>query len=180
VRLRAGQGILVYGASGSIGTASVQLAKHFGAEVTAVCDTGNVDIVRSLGADHVIDRLRTDFMTNDQTYDVILDAVGKLSAARSRRSLKPGGIYVTAGSPGSIARVLLLGLFSSLTSRRVRLGLARYRKEDVRFLKELIEAGQYRPVIDRSYPLEDVVDAHRYVDTQQKTGNVVLTVNGGV
>jgi NADPH:quinone reductase-like Zn-dependent oxidoreductase len=180
VRLRAGQGILVYGASGSIGTASVQLAKHFGAEVTAVCDTGNVDIVRSLGADHVIDCLRTDFMTNDQTYDVILDAVGKLSAARSRRSLKPGGIYVTAGSPGSIARVLLLGLFSSLTSRRVRLGLARYRKEDVRFLKELIEAGQYRPVIDRSYPLEDVVDAHRYVDTQQKTGNVVLTVNGGV
>jgi NADPH:quinone reductase-like Zn-dependent oxidoreductase len=180
VRLSAGQGILVYGASGSIGTASVQLAKHFGAEVTAVCDTGNVDIVRSLGADHVIDRLRTDFMTNDQTYDVILDAVGKLSAARSRRSLKPGGIYVTAGSPGSIARVLLLGLFSSLTSRRVRLGLARYRKEDVRFLKELIEAGEYRPVIDRSYPLEDVVDAHRYVDTQQKTGNVVLTVNGGV
>jgi NADPH:quinone reductase-like Zn-dependent oxidoreductase len=180
VRLRAGQGILVYGASGSIGTASVQLAEHFGAEVTAVCDTEKVAVVRSLGADHVIDRLREDFTINGQTYDVIFDAVGKLSAARSRGLLKPSGIYVTAGSPGSIAGVVLLGLFTAVTSRKVRLGLARYRKEDVRFLNELVEAGAYRPVIDRTYPLEDVVEAHRYVDTEQKTGNVVLTVNGGV
>jgi NADPH:quinone reductase-like Zn-dependent oxidoreductase len=180
VRLRAGQRILVYGASGSIGTASVQLAKHFGAEVTAVCDGEKVDVVRSLGADHVIDRLREDFTSNGQTYDVILDAVGKLSAARSRPSLKPGGVFTTAGSPGSIAGVVLLGLFTAVTSRKVRLGLARYRKEDVRFLKELVEGGAYRPVIDRTYPLEAVVEAHRYVDTEQKTGNVVLTVTGGI
>ena len=179
VRLRAGQRILVYGASGSIGTASVQLAKHLGAEVTAVCDTANIEVVRSLGADHVIDRLREDFTTSGQNYDVILDAVGKLSAARSRRSLNPGGTYLTAGSPGSIGRVLLLALVTTFSSRKVRLGIARYRKEDVWFLKELIEAGEYRAVIDRTYPLEDVVEAHRYVDTQQKVGNVVLTVSSG-
>jgi NADPH:quinone reductase-like Zn-dependent oxidoreductase len=177
VRLKPGQRVLVYGASGSIGTASVQLAKHLAADVTAACDPEKVDVVRSLGADHVIDRHREDFATNGKTYDVVLNAVGKLSAVRSRRSLKPGGVYVTAGSPGSIARVVLLGLLTSPTSRKVRLGLARYRKEDVRLLKELVEAGEYRPVIDRTYPLEDVVEAHRYVDTEQKTGNVVLTVS---
>ena len=180
VRLGAGQRILVYGASGSIGTASVQLARHLGAEVTAVCDTGDVEVVRSLGAHHVIDRLQDDFTTNGQTYDVILDAVGKLSPAESRGSLNAGGTYLTAGSPGSIGRVLLLGLLTTFSSRKVRLGIARFRKEDVRFLKQLIEVGEYRAVIDRSYPLEDMVEAHRYVDTQQKTGNVVLTLRGGV
>jgi NADPH:quinone reductase-like Zn-dependent oxidoreductase len=175
--VRKGQRILIYGASGSIGTASVQLAKHIGADVTAVCDTRNVEVVRSLGADSVIDYLQEDFTKNGQTYDAILDAVGKLSATRSRRSLKPGGVYLTAGSAESLGRVLLVALWTKLVGRRkVKLGIARYRKEDILFLKELIEAGHYRPVIDRFYPLEDVVEAHGYVDTQQKTGNVVLTV----
>jgi len=182
VRLTKGQNILVYGASGSIGTASVQLARHLGADVTAVCDTKNLEVVRSLGADRVVDYLQEDFTKNDERYDVILDAVGKLSARRSRRSLRPGGIYVTAGSPGSIGPVLLLALVTNPVARtKVILGFARYRKEDVLHLKELIEAGKYRAVIDRTYPLEDVVEAHRYVDTEQKTGNVVLTVsNSGI
>jgi NADPH:quinone reductase-like Zn-dependent oxidoreductase len=180
VKLREGQRILVYGASGSIGTATVQLAKHLGAEVTAVCNTKNLELVRSLGADNALDYLQEDFTKNGETYDVILDAVGKHSAMRCRRSLKPGGIYLTAGSSGSVGRVLILALLTKwIGSRKVTLGIAGYRREDVVFLKELIEAGNYRAVIDRSYPLEDVVEAHRYVDTQQKTGNVVLTVNGG-
>jgi NADPH:quinone reductase-like Zn-dependent oxidoreductase len=179
-KLGKGQKILVYGASGSIGTASVQLAKHLGAEVTAVCNTKTFEVERSLGADHVVDYLQEDFTKNGDTYDVILDAVGKHSAMRCRRSLRPGGIYLTAGSSGSIARVLILALLTKwIGSRKVKLGIAEYRKEDVLFLKELIEAGNYRAVIDRSYTLEDVVEAHRYVDTQQKTGNVVLTVNAG-
>jgi NADPH:quinone reductase-like Zn-dependent oxidoreductase len=178
VRLSRGQRILIYGASGSIGTASVQLAAHLGAEVIAVCDAPNVEIVRSLGADQVIDRLREDFTTNGERYDVVLDAVGKLPAWRGRGSLKPGGIFVTAGSPGSIGRVLLLGLAAAVTSRKVRLGIVRYRKEHLLFLKDLVEAGAFRSVIDRSYSLEDVVQAHRYVDSEQKIGNVVLAVSG--
>ena len=179
VRLRTGQRILVYGASGSIGTASVQLAKHLGAHVTAVCDTKSLEIVRSLGADSVVDHMKEDFTKRGDRYDVILDAVGKLSATRSRRSLKPGGTYVTAGSPGAIGRVLFLALFTNWIARgKVTLGIARYRKDDVLFVKGLIETGGYRPVIDRYYPLEDVVEAHRYVDTQQKIGNVVLILDG--
>ena len=179
-RLRKGQKILVYGASGSIGTAAVQLAKYLGAHVTAVCNARNVEVVRSLGADEVIDYLQEDFTKNGHAYDVILDAVGKHSARRCRRSLKPGGIYVTAGSPESMWEVLIFALLTwRVGKRKVKLGVARYSKEDVLLVKTLIGAGKYRPVIDRRYPLEDVVEAHRYVDTQQKTGNVVLTVNGG-
>ena len=171
--------LLVYGASGSIGTAAVQLAKHLGADVTSVCDTMHLELVRSLGADRVIDYQREDFTTNGRTYDIVLDAVGKLSAWRSRRSLAPGGVYLTAGSAGSVLSVLVLSLVTRwIGSRRVRLGMAEYRNEDLRFLKELIEEGVYRAVIDRSFPLEDVVEAHRYVETHQKTGNVVLTVKG--
>ena len=178
--LRKGQKILIYGASGSIGTAAVQLAKHLGAHVTAVCNARNVEVVRSLGADEVIDYLQEDFTKNGHAYDVILDAVGKHSARRCRRSLKPGGIYVTAGSPESMWEVLIFALLTwRVGKRKVKLGVARYSKEDVLLVKTLIGAGKYRPVIDRRYPLEDVVEAHRYVDTQQKTGNVVLTVNGG-
>jgi NADPH:quinone reductase-like Zn-dependent oxidoreductase len=177
VRLSRGQRILIYGASGSIGTAAVQLAVHIGAEVVAVCDTPSVEIVRSLGADRVIDRLREDFTTNGEGYDVVLDAVGKLPAWRGRGSLKAGGIFITAGSPGSIGGVLLLGLVAAVTSRKVRLGVVRYRKEHLLYLKDLVEAGAYRPVIDRVYPLDQVVEAHRYVDTERKTGNVVLTLD---
>ena len=175
--LRKGRRILVYGASGSIGTAAVQLARHFEAHVTAVCNTKNVELVRSLGADEVVDYLQEDFTKNGETYDVIFDAVGKHSFKRCRDSLKRGGIYV----PTDGFRNLFLALWTRrIGAKRVVFDIPpRYRKKDVLFLKELIEAGKYRAVIDRSYPLEDVVEATRYVETQQKTGNVVLAVDGG-
>jgi len=177
--LRKGQSIVVYGASGSIGTAAVQLANHIEADVTAVCNTKNLELVRSLGANVVIDYLQEDFTKNGQTYDVIFDAVGKHSFRRCRRSLKPRGIYITTDL-GFMWHVPLLALATRwIGDKKVTLGIGRYRKEDVLLLKELIEAGKYRAVIDRTYPLEDVVEATRYVETGQKTGNVVLTVNGG-
>jgi NADPH:quinone reductase-like Zn-dependent oxidoreductase len=166
-----GRSVLIYGASGSVATAGVQLAKHFGAEVTAVCNTKNLELVRSLGAAAVIDYTQEDFTRNGKTYDVVFDAVGKHSLRRSRRSLKPGGIYLETDL-GFLWHVPVLALLS----RRVALGITKYSKEDVLFLKELIEAGKYRAVIDRRYPLEDVVEATKYVETGQKTGNVVLTV----
>jgi NADPH:quinone reductase-like Zn-dependent oxidoreductase len=177
--LEKGHRILVYGASGSIGTAAVQLARHFGADVTAVVDARHVELVRSLGADRVIDYTREDFTADGLTYDVVLDAVGKLSAWRSLRSIAPGGVYLSAGSAGSLLSVLVLSLLTRwIGTRRVKLGMVDYRNEDLCLLKELIEGGSYRAVIDRSFPLEDVVEAHRYVETHQKTGNVVLTVKG--
>ncbi len=176
--LREGQKILIYGASGSIGTAAVQLAKHFGADVTAVCNTKNVELVRSLGADKVVDYLQEDFTKNGETYDVIFDSVGKHSFRRCRRSLKPGGIYLETDL-GFMWHVPILALLTRwIGNKKVTLGIAKYRKQDVLLVKELIEGGKYRAVIDRRYPLEDVVEATRYVETQQKTGNVVLTVNG--
>ena len=174
-----GRRLLIYGASGSVGTAGVQLAKHFGAHVTAVCDTRHVELVQSLGADEVVDYTREDFAKRGKTYDVIFDAVGKHSFRRSRRALKPGGTYVETDL-GFMWHVPPLALATRLIgTKRVTLGVARYSKADVRFLKELIEAGGYRPVIDRAYPLEDVVEATKYVETGQKTGNVVLIVEGG-
>jgi len=174
VDVRAGQAILIYGASGSIGTAGVQLAKHFGAGVTAVCGTKNLELVRSLGADSVIDYTREDFTKNGQTYDVIFDAVGKHSFARCKGSLKRGGAYVATDG----FRNLALALWTSrIGDRKVLFPIPpRYTKESIRLFKELIEAGKYRPVVDRCYPLEDVVEATRYVESEQKTGNVVLTV----
>jgi NADPH:quinone reductase-like Zn-dependent oxidoreductase len=131
--------------------------------------------VRSLGADEVIDYLQEDFTKNGETYDVIFDAVGKLSFTRCKGSLKPGGIYIATDGLHN----LLWWLWTSrIGDKRATLGIARYKKEDVLFLRELIEAGEYRAVIDRTYPLEDVVEATRYVETEQKTGNVVMTVNG--
>jgi len=172
-----GKRVLVHGAAGSIGTGAVQLlANHFQAEVTAVCDTKDVALVRSLGAREVVDRLRDDFTKAGTTYDVIFDAVGKHSFRRCRRSLKPGGIYVTADL-GFMYHVPLLALVTRFAgSRRARLGIGRYRKEDLRLVREFIEAGRYRPVIDRTFALDEVVAATRYVETGQKTGNVVLRV----
>jgi NADPH:quinone reductase-like Zn-dependent oxidoreductase len=176
--LQEGQKILIYGASGSIGTAAVQLAKHFGAHVTAVCNTKNVELVRSLGADEVIDYLQEDFTKNGKTYDIVFDSVGKHSFRRCRSSLKPGGIYLETDL-GFMWHVPILALLTRrIGDKKVTLGIGKYTKQDVLFLKELIESGAYRAVIDRSYPLEKVVEATRYVETQQKTGNVVLTVNG--
>jgi NADPH:quinone reductase-like Zn-dependent oxidoreductase len=171
-----GKRILVYGASGSMGTAGVQLAKHFGARVTAVCNTPNVELVRSLGADEVIDYTREDFTENGQTYDVIFDAVGKHSFRRCKGSLRPGGVYLPTDGLRNVALWLL---HKRVGDKKVLFELPpRMRKEDVLLLKGLIEAGEYRAVIDRAYPLEDVIEAHRYVDTQQKVGNVVLTLDG--
>jgi NADPH:quinone reductase-like Zn-dependent oxidoreductase len=176
--LRTGQAIVIYGATGSIGTAAVQLAKHLGADVTAVCNTKNVELVRSLGADEVVDYLQEDFTRNGQTYDVIFDAVGKQSFRRCRGALKAGGTFLTTDL-GFLWHVPILVLWTRwIGNKRAKIGIARYRKEDVLFLKERIEAGGYRAVIDRCYPLEAVVEATRYVETGQKTGNVVLTVKG--
>jgi NADPH:quinone reductase-like Zn-dependent oxidoreductase len=173
---RSGRSILVYGASGSVGTAAVQLARHFGAQVTAVCNTENLELVKSLGADEVVDYTRADFTDNGKTYDVVFDAVGKHSFRRARGSLEPGGIYAETDL-GFMWHVPLLALATRrIGDKRVILGITKYTKADVLFLKELIEAGEYRAVIDRTYPLEDVVEASRYVETGQKTGNVVLTV----
>jgi NADPH:quinone reductase-like Zn-dependent oxidoreductase len=174
-----GQRVLVYGASGSCGTATVQLARYFDAHVTAVCNTKNVELVRSLGADEVIDYLQEDFTKNGQTYDVIVDAVGKHSLLRCRGSLKPGGSFVATDLGRLMVENPLSALLTSrIGDKRVRFPMTKYRKKDVLFLKELIEAGKYRAVIDRRYPLEQVVEATRYVETGQKTGNVVLTLNG--
>ncbi len=172
--LRTGQRILIYGASGSIGTAGVQLAKYFGADVTAVCSTKNVETVRALGADEVIDYVQVDFTKNGQTYDVIFDAVGKHSFRRCRGSLKRGGVYLATDG---LQNLFLAVWTARIGEKRVVFDLPpRYTKKDVLLLKGLIEAGKYRPVIDHCYPLEQVVEATRYVETEQKTGNVVLTV----
>ena len=174
--LRKGQKIVIYGASGSIGTAGVQLARYFEADVTAVCNTKNLELVRSLGADRVIDYTQEDFTKNGETYDVIFDAVGKHSFRRCRDSLKQGGIYVATDG----LRNLILALWTPrFGGKKVMFPIPpRYTKKDVLFLKELIETGRYRAVIDRRYPLEAVVEATTYVETKQKTGNVVLTING--
>ena len=178
--LREGRSILVYGASGSVGTAAVQLARHFGAEVTAACNTKNLELVASLGAEEVVDYTQEDFTKNGETYDVIFDAVGKQSFRRCRHSLKSGGIYIDT-DPGFLWHVPVLALLTKgIGDKKVHLGIVRYTKEDVLFLKLLIEEGNYRAVIDRTYPLDEVVAATKYVETEQKTGNVVLTVSGAL
>ena len=173
--LGAGRSILVYGASGSVGTAAVQLASHLGADVTAVCNAKNVELVQSLGARQVIDYEREDFAKRGDVYDVVFDAVGKRAFTNCKRALAPGGIYI--GTDG-LRNLVWWAWTSRVGDKKATLGIAKYRKEDVLFLKELIESGEYRAIIDRRYPLEDVVEATRYVETGQKTGNVVLTVNG--
>jgi NADPH:quinone reductase-like Zn-dependent oxidoreductase len=177
--VRAGQRIVIYGASGSLGTAAVQLARELGAHVTAVCNTRNVELVRSLGANEVVDYLQEDFTKNGQTYDAIIDAVGKYAFHWGRRSLKPGGVYVeTDLGPYKLETIAMAIVTRWVGRKRLKFAGGRKTKKDVLFMKELIEAGKYRAVIDRRYPLEQVVEAHRYVETWQKTGNVVLTVTG--
>jgi NADPH:quinone reductase-like Zn-dependent oxidoreductase len=174
-RAGVGQGtrLVVYGASGSCGTAAVQLAKHqLGAHVTAVCNTKNVELVRSLGAEEVVDYLNEDFTKRGKTYDVVLDAVGKHSYFRSRRALEPHGKFVATDRLYNFP----LAVLTRLAKKKVVFAVERPTRENILLLKELIDAGKYRAVIDRTYPLEDVVEATRYVETFQKTGNVVLTV----
>jgi NADPH:quinone reductase-like Zn-dependent oxidoreductase len=170
-----GQRIVIYGASGSLGTAAVQLAKDIGAEITAVCSTRHVELVRSLGADEVVDYLAEDFTKNGRTYDAIIDAVGKYSFRRGRRSLKPGGIFVATDG----LRNLFWALWTwRIGDKRLKFVGGRKTKQDVVFIKGLVEAGKFRAVIDRRYPMEQVVEAHRYVETWHKAGNVVLTISG--
>jgi NADPH:quinone reductase-like Zn-dependent oxidoreductase len=175
-----GKRVLVYGAAGSVGTAAVQLlAHHFEAEVTAVCDTKDVELVRSLGAREVIDRFQADFTKNGEMFDVIFDAVGKHSFRRCRRSLNRGGIYISMDL-GFMYHVPLLALVTRFIGRkRATVGIGRYRREDLLLVKELVEAGKYRPVIDRTYALDQIVEATQYVESGQKAGNVVLRVDGG-
>lgn len=172
--IRSGQRVLIYGASGSVGTAAVQLAKHFGAHVTGVCSTANVQLVKSLGADRVIDYTREDFTRDGETYDIIFDTVGKSPLKDSLRSLTPGGTYLQAAAgPSELLRMWWASRGSGKTTIS---GTAYPTVEELTFLNELAEAGEFRPVIDRSYPLEQLVEAHRYVDQGHKKGNVVITV----
>jgi NADPH:quinone reductase-like Zn-dependent oxidoreductase len=171
-----GRHVAVYGASGSIGTASVQVAKHLGARVTAVTDTKHVELVRSLGADEVVDYLQEDW-TRRSLFDGVLDAVGKSSFRKCRHALKPGAAYVSADLGFMWHLPLLILATRVVGSRKAKLGIVRYRQADLLRLRELVEAGGYRPVIDRTYRLEDVVEAARYVETGRKTGNVVLTLD---
>jgi NADPH:quinone reductase-like Zn-dependent oxidoreductase len=170
-RVESGKRVVVFGASGSIGVGGVQVANHLGAHVTSVCNTKNVDLMRSLGADEVIDYVNEDFTRDGETYDVIFDAAGKTTFLHCRRSLQPDGVYITT-DPGFMWQDLPF----ALVSKRAKIGIVRYTKPDIVKLRDLLQAGDYRAVIDRTYQLADVADAHRYVDTHQKTGNVVLTV----
>ncbi len=170
-----GTRLLVYGASGSCGTAAVQLGSILGAHVTAVCNGKNVELVRSLGADEVIDYEREDFTTRGESYDVILDAVGKHSFLRSRRALVPGGCFVATDRLVNLPLVFLTRL---LGGKKVLFAFSGYEREHVLRGRKLLEEGKYRAVVDRVYPIEDVVEATRYVESWQKTGNVVLTMNG--
>lgn len=173
-KLQRGERVLINGASGAVGTAAVQLARHFGAEVTGVCSTANVELVRSLGASHVIDYTKEDFTQNGETYDIIVDTVGTAPFSRSKASLKEGGrlLMVLAGLPD----MLQIPWVSMTSCKKVVAGPAATRAEDLRFIAKLAETGEFKPVIDRRYPFEQIAEAHRYVDTGRKKGNVVITL----
>lgn len=168
--------ILINGASGSIGTACLQLCKHYGATVTAVCNTRNIELMKGLGADRVIDYTKDDFTRDDQQYDVVIDAVGKSSFFRCKRLLRRGGTYFSTDL-GFLAQNVFLPLLTRLFgTRRVKFPIPKNSKEDILFFKELIESGRYKSVIDRRYTLEQIVEATRYVETGEKAGNIVLVV----
>jgi NADPH:quinone reductase-like Zn-dependent oxidoreductase len=175
-KLQRGQKVLVNGASGAVGAYAIQLATYFGAEVTGVCSTANVAFVQSLGADHVIDYTKEDFTNSGQTYDVIFDAVGKSSFSRCQSALTQKGMYLsTAPTLEIVFHMLRTSLFSGKKAKFATAGLMQ-NKDNLTFLKELIEAGTIRSVIDRCYPLEQAAQAHRYVEQGHKKGNVVITI----
>lgn len=173
-KIQRGQKVLINGAGGSIGTIGVQLAKHFGAEVTAVDSAEKLAMLRAIGADHVIDYMQEDFTKNGQRYDIIFDVVDKSSFSRSLRSLTPNGHYLI-GNP-SLGKKVRGAWISKRSGKTVMTNPAGHRAEDLMFLKELIEAGKLKAVIDRRYPLAETADAHRYVETGQKAGSVVIAV----
>jgi 2-desacetyl-2-hydroxyethyl bacteriochlorophyllide A dehydrogenase len=172
--IQSGQKVLINGAGGSIGTFAIQLAKHFGAEVTGVDSTGKLDMLRSLGADQVIDYTQEDFTKSGETYDVIFDVVGKSPFSRSIRTLKQNGRYLLANP--KLSQMVRGQWISTRSSKQVISATASQKTEDLMFLRELIETGKLKSVIDRRYPLEQIAEAHRYVETGQKMGNVVITV----
>jgi NADPH:quinone reductase-like Zn-dependent oxidoreductase len=176
--IQGGQRVLVYGASGSVGTAAVQLAKYYGAEVTGVCSTANLELVKSLGADHVVDYTREDFSKNGKAYDILFDTVGKRSFANCKDSLTDEGVFLaTVPTPGMMLRVLLpVKRGKKLRFMAAGLRPAGEKANDLGFLRELIEAGQFKAVVDRVYPMEEIAEAHRYVETGHKKGNVVITL----
>lgn len=175
--IQRGQSVLINGAGGTIGTFAVQLAKHFGATVTAVDSADKLDTLRSIGADHVVDYGQEDFTTSGKTYDVVLDIASRSPFARSLRTLAPDGCYHIA-NPSLVQRIR--GRLAALTAgKRVVFGQSHPNAADLDFLRSLVEQGQLRPVIDRHFSLEQIAEAHRYVETGQKTGNVVISVSGG-
>ncbi len=173
-KMRRGEKVLVVGASGAVGSAAVQIARNFGAEVTGVCSTANLDLVRSLGADKVIDYTNEDFTANGETYDIILSSAGTTSFSRCKHALKEGGrlLMVLAGLPDLI-QIPWAALSSS---KRIVAGPAAEKPDDLRIIKQLAESGAFRPAIDRQYPLDRIVEAHAYVDAGHKKGSVVVTV----
>ncbi len=174
--IQKGQKVLIYGATGAIGSAAVQLVKHIGGYVTAVCGTENVELVRSLKPDKVVDFEKEDFTTDDQLYDVVFDAVGKSTFGKCKRLLRPGGIYISSDL-GPVGQNPFLAVITPLFGKKkVLFPIPKIDKEVVEFIRGLIEAGDFNPVIDRCYPLEQVAEAFRYVETGQKKGNVVITV----
>lgn len=173
-KLQRGEKVLVNGASGAVGSAAVQLAKHFGADVTGVCSSANLVMVKSLGARHVIDYTQEDFTRNGETYDVIVDTAGTAPFTRSKGSLKERGRLLQV--LGSLPDLLRVPWVSLTSSKKIIAGPAAERAEDLRFLARLAETGEFKPVIDRRYPFEQIVEAHRYVDTGRKKGNLVITL----
>lgn len=174
-RIQAGQKVLVNGASGGVGSYAVQLAKYYGAAVTGVCSTRNIDLVQSLGADHVIDYIKEDFAAQGETYDVIVDTVvGKSSFARCKPALKPGGVYLAVA--GGLGAMVQAARPSMKDGKKVMAGSPVENSDDLTFLGQLVQEGRLKPLIDRCYPLEEITEAHRYVDSGRKRGSVVLTI----
>ena len=175
-KVERGHDVLVYGATGAIGSAAVQILKSLGANVTAVCDTANVELVKGLGADKVVDYTVEDFTKDDQSYDVVLDAVGKSSFGRCRRLLKPRGVYFSSDFGPLLQNPLLALVTPLLRRKRVAFPIPGIDAEIVAYLRALLDSGELKPVIDRRYPLDEIVEAYRYVETGQKVGNVVITI----
>ena len=176
-QIQAGKKVLIYGASGGIGTFAVQIAKYFGAEVTGVCSTRNLDMVRSIGADHVIDYTQEDFTKNEQRYDLIVATAGHRSIFDYKRALSPGGIYVvTGGSMSQIFQGMLLGPWISMIGKKKLGSLTVKPNNDLDFIKELIESGKIKPVIDRTYPLNEAAEALKYYGEGHARGKVVITM----
>lgn len=175
-KVKNGQNVLVNGATGAIGSAAVQLLKHFGAKITAVCNTKNIELVRSIGADVIIDYSKEDFTKTKQTFDFIYDAVGKSSFGKCKPLLNKNGIYKSTELGKNAENIYLALITPILGSKKVLFPIPTITKEDVIFLKELVEHGEFKPVVDRQYKLEQIVDAYKYVETGQKTGSVVIEI----